>query len=1291
MRAGRQMQFRFLGGFAAFDGDGPIPIAGQITRALAARLIVEAPNPATRESLCELFWPDSPPAAARLNLRQTLLRLRRALGGERADRLFIANRDAIHVHPEEVDLDYAECRHLLNLGAFTAVERAVAIYHGPLLEGEAPPTRQYDAWINDRRRALHDRLLSAGIGVLARYGKEGLTEQAERLAKRLTNLAPTDDDMVGRLIGHFASVGNVAQALDLFEGYRSAVEARNEEGLAPHIVELVEKITARGRPDHRGTGPRDLPPPDAMSRSLSGFSQALTPPQRKDRADAHLPRESAAARAVRAGGGTLDATTPVVTSALVISLRLAPKSGAGSPGDGDGAALAALVRIVERLSLGLGGRIDETKDGSVAVLFQGPIGLELTALRAAYVALKIRNELTRYAADLPGLDLTFAGAISVTDKDDTAGPAFGAARHALARARTLHHHVGSNEFLVCAKTRASIDPMFVCHEAGRMSLSSDPRGEPMFRLGPRRAESRHFDLRIERGLTPLAGRESELRFIEAKLGDVMAGDAMLVVLRGGMGQGKSRLVHEIEATARARGTQVVHLECTYLMQEVPFYPFRHWLENIMGLAGVEDGAERRRRALGFLEERRLKPEDFALIFDRVLGIALHDRPEHLNPHLGTMSELAILTRVLSGGKPFVYAVEDVEWIDPGTADYIALEHRSGPSTGKLVLLTIGGDNPLPHPFTEVNATIELGPLTRLQCNQIFDALDPDFTITEQDRARLITQSDGTPILLEALVERTLAEQMFAGARRTQAMTLPGRFEQAVRQYVGAAGADDTALHWAALLNMPFDAMLIADLTDMPLASVEEDLKRAVRANLLRQVQGSAGPAFDLSHSVVSNLLCAMMGPARIRRRCERIAAFAIASADQTARFGPERIARWYLRAGRPDRAVPHFLEAGLRALDEGASSHAVTLLEEAAGLSDRENLPAHRGEVLVALASARMRLNGAGSTEASAAWEAAANTAIGQHDVEIRARITWGRWALAIVRGELARADGLCKRLVIEASRSRKPNIMIEANHSSWTTAHLLGQTDLALDRVARGLEQMPVSAAAGVFHSFGSHHPGVCCRTVGAIVTCLSGDADRAKTLMTEAIGLAGTLGHSGSMAHALQGALDLAMMTDTPGAIQAYARQLNDLAQDENYFDFFGIGRIFAGWGRVAYDGEASGLVDIASHLAATRERSSIGLPLYTWMMADAEFRLGRTPEAAESLNAARAASTRTRESWWLPEILRLSSVVHGVLARQDGAGGEDAAQMLNEAEGIAHEQNARFHLARIRRTRRALPDPG
>src|SRR6476620_1853422 len=85
------------------------------TRALLVYICVESGRPYSRETLAGLLWPELPEDAARRNLRNSLYKLRQALGdGDDTSALLQVNTQTVQLNPTaDYSLDAAEFSSLI--------------------------------------------------------------------------------------------------------------------------------------------------------------------------------------------------------------------------------------------------------------------------------------------------------------------------------------------------------------------------------------------------------------------------------------------------------------------------------------------------------------------------------------------------------------------------------------------------------------------------------------------------------------------------------------------------------------------------------------------------------------------------------------------------------------------------------------------------------------------------------------------------------------------------------------------------------------------------------------------------------------------------------------------------------------------------------------------------------------------------------------------------------------------------------------------------------------------------
>lgn len=126
----------------AVDGKPVVGFDSDKVRALLLYLAAEVERPHRREALAGLLWPDFPDASARTNLRRALANLRKVIGDQQRDPSFlIITRQSIQFNRNgDAWLDLWEFGELIEKKGSVEelsdhLERAIALYRGPFLEG----------------------------------------------------------------------------------------------------------------------------------------------------------------------------------------------------------------------------------------------------------------------------------------------------------------------------------------------------------------------------------------------------------------------------------------------------------------------------------------------------------------------------------------------------------------------------------------------------------------------------------------------------------------------------------------------------------------------------------------------------------------------------------------------------------------------------------------------------------------------------------------------------------------------------------------------------------------------------------------------------------------------------------------------------------------------------------------------------------------------------------------------------------------------------------------------------
>ena len=247
-----------FGTFQATLGERPVIFATEKCRALLAYLAVEAGRPHRRELLATLFWPGQPEQTARTNLRQTLHRLRTAIGdtGDPNPHLLVSLHD-IQLNPDgDHWLDVADfdrslnvfrdhCGQGLPLCAYCreALKTIVALYRGEFMAGfSISANLPFELWLLTKQEGYRRQTLEI-LGRLGDFYEEtGDFARAAGCARRLVTLEPWRESSHRLLMRNLAQAGQERAALAQYERCRQLIA--EDLGIEPSkkMRRLYERI-----------------------------------------------------------------------------------------------------------------------------------------------------------------------------------------------------------------------------------------------------------------------------------------------------------------------------------------------------------------------------------------------------------------------------------------------------------------------------------------------------------------------------------------------------------------------------------------------------------------------------------------------------------------------------------------------------------------------------------------------------------------------------------------------------------------------------------------------------------------------------------------------------------------------------------------------------------------------------------------------------------------------------------------------------------------------------------------
>jgi DNA-binding SARP family transcriptional activator len=511
---------------------------------------------------------------------------------------------------------------------------------------------------------------------------------------------------------------------------------------------------------------------------------------------------------------------------------------------------------------------------------------------------------------------------------------------------------------------------------------------------------------------PFTGRDGPMRELAQAWSRAVRGRGNLIVIGGGPGLGKTRLIEEFAERVEADGGSAFVGETSFI-EAVPYEPFvdvlRRAAPRIAG-AGLE--AIRIDALASILPERREA--------GRHAASAPLDAP-------GERSRLfeAIVAafEALAAEKPVLLVCEDVHWAGAGTISLLEHLARRLAEARVLIVATYREEESLrSHPLRELLrllqhegrlAGIALEPLSFDDVREILEnALPalPDASLAN----RFFAASEGHPLFLSELVLEIAAAESAADVEFELA-NLPASVTAAIDVRLGRLSKAGRLLaESAAVVGRAFEIELLAKSSGLSAAEIEKGIAELLAGNIVR-ASGGRRSSYTFTHQMFQARAYERVPKVLRAERHLRVARAIEALYPERRLELSSELAHHLEAAGERERAAACYLLAARRALDLYANEDAVAQATSGLALSPA---PALLLELLLARESAfgrlgRRREQGEDLERlaAQAGLEAPAETAC---DVLVR------RIAFARATGERERERAAIDELAARAGSERR-------------------------------------------------------------------------------------------------------------------------------------------------------------------------------------------------------------------------------------------------------------------------------
>src|SRR5208282_4388901 len=590
-------------------------------------------------------------------------------------------------------------------------------------------------------------------------------------------------------------------------------------------------------------------------------------------------------------------------------------------------ALKLMIDAVRRYD---GYIVQSTGDGIFA-LFGAPVAHEDHPQRALYAALRMQEEIRRYAERLradgraPIQIRVGVNTGEVVVRSITTGEGhveytpIGHTTNLASRMQTL---ADPGATVISESTRRLVEGYFALKPLGASRVKGIAEPINVYEvtgLGPLRTRLQRS---AGRGLSKFVGRQAEMDSLKRAAEQARAGRGQIVAAMAEAGVGKSRLFYEFKATSQS-GWMVLETLSVSHGKASAFFALSDLLRDYFNISAEDDQRQRREKVAGKIVILDRALEDTLPRLYGLLGIAEADAPlAQMDAQIERRRTLEAVKRLLlreSLNQPLMLIFEDLHWVDDETQALLSLLVDSIGTSRVLMLVNYRPEYRHEWGGKTYYTQLRLDPLGKESAGEMLTALLGEGAELEPLKRLIIDKTEGNPFFMEEIMQGLFEEGVLARNGAVKLTRPLGELKlPATVQGILAARIDRLApeqkdlLQTLAVMGKEFPLGLVRNVIKKPDDAIERMLSSLQLAEFIYEQPAAGEIEYTFKHAltqeVAYNSLLAERRKELHRRTGQAIEALHANRLEDHY----EELARHYDRAGDNPKAVHYLGLAGRR-------------------------------------------------------------------------------------------------------------------------------------------------------------------------------------------------------------------------------------------------------------------------------------------------------------------------------------------------------------------------------------------
>jgi len=366
--------------------------------------------------------------------------------------------------------------------------------------------------------------------------------------------------------------------------------------------------------------------------------------------------------------------------------------------------------------------------------------------------------------------------------------------------------------------------------------------------------------------SPFMGREKELKILREALKKSYQSKGQVIELSGELGVGKSRLILELTKDSLAKEFNILSGNCSSWEESKPYAPLREIFIKIFGIKFDDDFKEIDKKI-----ENKIKEIDSSLLFassyfSRLLSSKIKSLEEIMEQ---SKEESNLFIRVVkklllsfSSQKPLLIIIEDVQWIDDASAEFLIQCSKEIKEYPILLIYSLR-ESLKKRESIAGSKIIKLSPLKNTKSDRLIRFLIKKNDIYKLMSEKIISTANGNPLFIEEIVRGIEERRLSADKDRLgnypeifANFQIPDTVQSIARARIDMLPVGlKEILYQASVLGRYIEIKLLQKITNLEDKVLLETMKKLRKHEFIEEVEAEPQLQryFAFTHSLIQEI------------------------------------------------------------------------------------------------------------------------------------------------------------------------------------------------------------------------------------------------------------------------------------------------------------------------------------------------------------------------------------------------------------------------------------------------------